>query len=195
MKKKWLAAIPAIGLVVASPSFQTVAASNNVSIQVSELSPELTPILDVAPEHQPALHQGSKGIEVEFVQVKLNHSGLKTEVDGLFGAQTDKQVRQFQIEHGLAVDGIVGEETWTAMFNEHEVVIFPVEEAIAYAEKALDNDDLVFSSNGVLYKDSAGNVFHSLKAQSQDLIDNGGTGTVGFYNVYQNGVVVESEPW
>ncbi|WP_236693854.1 peptidoglycan-binding domain-containing protein [Sporosarcina globispora] len=158
---------------------------------MSELPTELPPILDVAPEHQPTLQQGSEGIEVEFV---INHFGFETEVDGLFGAQTDEQVRQFQSEHGLAVDGIVGVETWTVMFNEHEVVIFPVEQAITYAEEALDNDDLVFSSDGVLHKDSDGNVFYSLKAQSQDLIDDGGSGTVGFYDVYQNGVVVESEP-
>lgn len=194
MKKKWLVAIPAIALVVASPSFQTVAASDNGSIQMSELPPELAPILDVAPEHQPILQHGSEGIWVEFVQVTLNHSGFETEVDGLFGAQTDEQVRQFQSKHGLAVDGIVGVKTWTVMFNEHEVVIFPVEKAITYAEEALDNDDLVFSSDGVLHQDSDGNVFYSLKAQSQDFIDNGGSGTVGFYDVYQNGVVVESEP-
>jgi hypothetical protein len=52
----------------------------------------------------------------------------------------------------------------------------------------------VFSSDGMLHKDSDGKVFYSLKAQSQDLIDDGGTGTVGFYDVYQNGDVVESKP-
>ncbi|MGG3575169.1 peptidoglycan-binding domain-containing protein [Bacillus gobiensis] len=120
MKKKWLAVIPAVALVVAPLSFQTVAASDNGSIQISELPPELEPILNVAPEHQPTLQQGSAGIEVEFVQVTLNHAGFETEVDGLFGVQTDEQVRQFQSDHGLAVDGIVGVETWTALFNEHQ---------------------------------------------------------------------------
>jgi peptidoglycan hydrolase-like protein with peptidoglycan-binding domain len=195
MKKKWLVAIPAIALLASPLPFQTAdASSENKSVQMSELPPELEPILNVAPEHQPTLQQGSTGIEVEFVQVTLNDSGFETEVDGLFGAQTDEQVRQFQSEHGLAVDGIVGVETWTAMFNEHQEVIFPVEKAITYAEEALDNDDLVFSSDGVLHKDSDGKVFYSLKAQSQDLIDGGGTGTVGFYDVYQNGDVVESKP-
>ena len=72
--------------------------------------------------------------------------------------------------------------------------MFTVEAAITYAEIALDNDDLVFSSNGVCHKNSDGKVFYSLKAQSQDLIDDGGTGTVGFYDVYYNGNVVESKP-
>ncbi|KYG27775.1 hypothetical protein AZF06_12250 [Priestia endophytica] len=120
MKKKWLAVIPAVALVVAPLPFQTVAASDDGSIQMLELPPELEPILNIAPEHQPTLQQGSAGIEVEFIQVTLNHSGFETVVDGLFGAQTDEQVRQLQSEHGLAVDGIVGVETWTALFNEHQ---------------------------------------------------------------------------
>ncbi|CAH0313056.1 peptidoglycan-binding domain-containing protein [Priestia megaterium] len=195
MKKKWLVAITATALVASPLSFQTVdASSENESAQTSELPPELEPILNVAPEHQPTLQQGSTGMEVKFVQVTLNQSGFKTEVDGLFGAQTDKQVRQFQSKHGLAADGIVGVKTWTAIFNEYQEVRFSVEKAITYAEEALDNDDLVFSSDGVLHKDSDGKVFYSLKAQSQDLIEGGGTGTVGFYDVYQSGDVVESKP-
>jgi peptidoglycan hydrolase-like protein with peptidoglycan-binding domain len=195
MKKKWLVAITATALVASPLSFQTVdASSENESAQTSELPPELEPILNVAPEHQPTLQQGSTGMEVKFVQVTLNQSGFKTEVDGLFGAQTDKQVRQFQSKHGLAADGIVGVKTWTVIFNEYQEVRFSVEKAITYAEKALDNDDLVFSSDGVLHKDSDGKVFYSLKAQSQDLIEGGGTGTVGFYDVYQSGDVVESKP-
>ncbi|MGG3570535.1 peptidoglycan-binding domain-containing protein [Priestia megaterium] len=195
MKKKWLVAITATALVASPLSFQIVdASSENESAQTSELPPELEPILNVAPEHQPTLQQGSTGMEVKFVQVTLNQSGFKTEVDGLFGAQTDKQVRRFQSKHGLAADGIVGVKTWTAMFNEYQEVRFSVEKAITYAEEDLDNDDLVFSSDGVLHKDSDGKVFYSLKAQSQDLIEGGGTGTVGFYDVYQSGDVVESKP-
>lgn len=151
---------------MASPlSFQTVdASSENESAQTSELPPELEPILNVAPEHQPTLQQGSTGMEVKFVQVTLNQSGFKTEVDGLFGAKTDKQVRQFQSKYGSSADGIVGVKTWTAMFNEYQEVRFSIEKAINYAEKTLDNDDLGFSSDGVLHKDSDGKVFYSLKA-------------------------------
>lgn len=72
--------------------------------------------------------------------------------------------------------------------------LFTVEDAITYAEIALDNDDLVFSSDGVRHKDSDGKVFYSLRAQSKDYMDDGGTGTVGFYDVYLNGDVVDSKP-
>jgi peptidoglycan hydrolase-like protein with peptidoglycan-binding domain len=38
-------------------------------------------------------------------------------VDGLFGPQTDHQVRQFQANENLAVDGVVGTNTWTALLD------------------------------------------------------------------------------
>ncbi|MCD7036443.1 peptidoglycan-binding protein [Metabacillus sp. GX 13764] len=194
MKKKWLTAIP-LAMVLSAPiSYQASAASDVRNVQAEELPADLTPILDVAPEHQQTLHKGSASLEVRFVQTTLSQAGFKTLVDGLFGPQTDKQVRQFQANHRLAVDGIVGVETWTSLFHEHQKVLFPVKKAISYAEKALNNEDLVFSSDGVIHLDSKGNVYYNLKAQSQDFIDHGGSGTVGFYDVYQNGDVVESNP-
>jgi N-acetylmuramoyl-L-alanine amidase len=39
--------------------------------------------------------------------------------DGIFGALTDKAVRQFQIDSGLAVDGVVGQMTWGLLFEEN----------------------------------------------------------------------------
>jgi hypothetical protein len=39
-----------------------------------------------------------------------------------------------------------------------------------------------------------GQGFYKLRAQSKDWIGDGGSGTVGFYNVYNNGDVVDSDP-
>ncbi|MDO6448965.1 peptidoglycan-binding domain-containing protein [Oceanobacillus profundus] len=200
MKKKWLLAVPAVAVaLVGSPDFnQTVdAAPENESVQQaeSEIPAGYETILNWPPEQQPIVKQGSQGsFEVEFIQVMLNHFGFETEVDGIFDSHTDQQVRGLQAENGLAQDGIVGVNTWTVLLEEYQAELFTVESAVAYAEAALDNDDLVFSSNGVLYEDSDGRLFYSLKARSQDYIDNGGTGTIGFYDVYQNGDVVESKP-
>jgi len=36
--------------------------------------------------------------------------------DGIFGGGTAKHVRAFQRNHGLVVDGAVGNHTWAAMF-------------------------------------------------------------------------------
>lgn len=194
MKPKWLAVIPAFALAAAPFQLQTAEASENEMILYSEVSPELQPILDVAPEHQPTLKQGSFGLEVELVQEKLNHFGFETAVDGLFGMETDEQIRNFQAAHDLAIDGIVGIDTWTALISEDRQSDFSASDAIGFAEKELNNEDLVFSSDGILHEGEDGKMFYSLKAASQSLIDNGGTGTVGFYDVYSNGDVIDSEP-
>lgn len=193
MRKKWLAVIPALALATAPFHLQTAEASGNEMVLLSEVSPELQPILNVAPEHQPTLKQGSFGLEVELVQEKLNHFGFETAVDGWFGIKTDKQVRNFQAANDLAVDGIVGVHTWTALIAEDRQTGFSASNAVEFAEKELNNDDLVFSSDGVLHEED-GKEFYSIKAASQSMIDKGGTGTVGFYDVYSNGDVIESEP-
>ncbi len=38
-------------------------------------------------------------------------------VDGVFGSLTDEAVRQFQSDHGLVVDGVVGPITWKELFQ------------------------------------------------------------------------------
>ena len=36
-------------------------------------------------------------------------------LDGVFGTQTNNAVREFQRRNGLAVDGLVGSNTWNAL--------------------------------------------------------------------------------
>ncbi|WP_144560152.1 peptidoglycan-binding domain-containing protein [Shouchella miscanthi] len=197
MNKKWFAIVPAVALVAAPLPMQHASASDDQMVQATDEQNEYENVLNIAPEHQPTLTQGSTGMygnEVDFVQFTISQAGFETEVDGVFGPNTEDQVKAFQAEHGLIADGIVGVNTWVALFSEYDDAQFPVETAIHYAEEALQNDDLIFSSDGVLREDSEGNHFYSLKAQSQDLIDSGGSGTVGFYNVYKNGDVVEPDP-
>jgi len=59
---------------------------------------------------RPTLRRGAKGDLVEEIQAKV---GAK--VDGDFGPKTEAAVRQFQREHGLVPDGIVGPLTWSAL--------------------------------------------------------------------------------
>lgn len=120
MKKKWLAAVPALALVTYPFPSQSADASENNMVFPSHVSPELQPILQIVPEHQPILRNGSFGLEVKLIQEKLNHFGLETTVDSLFGPQTASQVRKFQAANGLAVDAIVGMYTWTKLIAKEQ---------------------------------------------------------------------------
>lgn len=189
MKKKWFMTIPALALLATPVAGQSVQAADSPA-PVKEASTS-HPVADIAPEHQPTLSQGSTGLEVEFVQEKLVYYGFDTDVDGVFGPETDEQIRQFQADKNLTVDGVVGTNTWVQLLvNER----FLVADAKAVLTAELDNDDLVFSSNGEIHQNEQGEFFYTFKAASQSLIENGGSGTVGFYNVYGDGTVEEDVP-
>ena len=56
---------------------------------------------------------GDKGAEVEEVQKYLIAQNFLTgEADGIFGEETEKALKNFQIKYGLLADGICGDETF-----------------------------------------------------------------------------------
>lgn len=61
------------------------------------------------------LKKGSSGSEVSELQKLLNQNGFNLDVDGKFGAKTDAAVREYQQKNNLAVDGIVGTNTWGSL--------------------------------------------------------------------------------
>jgi len=63
----------------------------------------------------PTLRRGNRGNYVKLLQSLLETSGISIDVDGVFGADTQSAVRGFQNENGLEVDGIVGNNTWSAL--------------------------------------------------------------------------------
>lgn len=61
---------------------------------------------------------GSSGDAVSLLQTILIEDGYSvgsTGVDGQFGPNTQAAVKQFQTDHGLTSDGIVGAETASAL--------------------------------------------------------------------------------
>jgi len=54
-----------------------------------------------------------------------------------------------------------------------ETEIFPVEEAITYAENFANNENLVFSNTGEVHIDPNGNIYYQLRAQNKEWIKNG----------------------
>jgi hypothetical protein len=55
--------------------------------------------------------------DVRTWQQKMSSRGWTIGVDQIYGPQSEKVCRQFQAEKGLAVDGLVGPQTWSATWT------------------------------------------------------------------------------
>ena len=69
------------------------------------------------PGNLPTLRRGDTGTNVEFLQKRLNIWGASLVVDGIFGAATEENVKKFQAQYNLTVDGIVGLQTWSKLLT------------------------------------------------------------------------------
>ena len=59
------------------------------------------------------LRRGDTGNDVRTLQTALTRAGYDPgPINGIFGAQTEQAVKQFQRVLGLQEDGIVGPKTW-----------------------------------------------------------------------------------
>lgn len=67
------------------------------------------------PVNWPTVRQGASGEVVRTIQYLLRQRGQSVTVDGVFGSGTASAVRAFQTSQGLAVDAIVGSETWPVL--------------------------------------------------------------------------------
>ena len=65
------------------------------------------------------IRRGDRGEAVKTAQQLLNHKGYEAgNADSIFGENTEKAVRALQKNYGIAVDGIVGPDTWAALYAE-----------------------------------------------------------------------------
>ena len=60
----------------------------------------------------PMVRRGARGNITKLIQEKLGISA-----DGIFGANTEVEVKNYQRTNGLSVDGIVGRNTWRKLLN------------------------------------------------------------------------------
>jgi len=71
----------------------------------------------------PLLQKGAQGEAVMTLQQALNRWDAKLVDDGIFGTRTQTAVRLFQQQAALKVDGIVGVNTWKALFKPARTVV------------------------------------------------------------------------
>ncbi len=87
------------------------------------LSPTLRP-----GEYPGVLRRGSTGTPVKelqyylFIMAAYDPSIPTVSIDGVFGPSTESSVRAFQRKNGLTVDGIVGRNTWDALYGQASVL-------------------------------------------------------------------------
>ena len=69
-------------------------------------------------ERMRPIARGDRGKEVVDIQMRLSGLGYslgREGADGYFGQQSERAIKGFQQERLLAVDGVVGENTWTEL--------------------------------------------------------------------------------
>jgi hypothetical protein len=82
----------------------------------STLAAPLAPLTTVVPNTTfPELASGSKGDQVLWLQEHLASAIPAQEITGVFGAQTNTDLRSFQAAHSIAVSGRAEAATWTAL--------------------------------------------------------------------------------
>lgn len=108
-----LAAIPAFSALshTASPQNTSVPQPRLEYVTITE--PTTTVKVWLVNESVPPSED--RTIDVLLVQQALRQLGYKVGVDGVYGPQTEAQVRRFQEDHHLFVDGIVGPVTAKAL--------------------------------------------------------------------------------
>jgi peptidoglycan hydrolase-like protein with peptidoglycan-binding domain len=107
-----------IATTVAIFSYSSQKIDIDTSILILEVSQRMNDIQKLKPNERPVLKQGSDNDWNIFVQDGLNGCGYgPLNLDGDFGTQTLAEVKRFQQDLGLAVNGTVDVATWTALDN------------------------------------------------------------------------------
>lgn len=93
--------------------------ANSISKEGATPVPTPDPVPTRCPYLEPTrqLHKGDKGEDVKWVQWYLCEDGYNVTIDGSFGPDSDKKVRQFQNDQGIKVDGWVGNDTKARLKN------------------------------------------------------------------------------
>ena len=109
--------------IVGIGTWYTIQKIYNSVKRLNDLNSEGISLEEVTQQFPGVLQQGDNNIGVSALQYYLSYlsdfynSIPRVSVDGIFGQSTVDAVRAVQREFGLPIDGVVGEDTWRAIYN------------------------------------------------------------------------------
>ena len=110
--------------IVGSATWYALVRLYTAVLSLSELESQGQQFTDISWDYPRLLRQGDRGDDVRHLQYMLSVLSEfipripKIEVDGIFGPATRQAVLAAQRYFGLAQDGLVGEKTWDAIYDQ-----------------------------------------------------------------------------
>lgn len=86
---------------------------------------------------------GDRGEDVKQIQQYLYDMGYDISVDGIFGNGTKEVIKDFQLNSGLYVDGVVGQETFKMIEEAIKDITYIIKDGDTLSEIALKYDTTV----------------------------------------------------
>ena len=115
--------------IVGNGTWYSVTRIYNAVKRLNELDSEGIRLEEVTKQYPGVLSLGSQGIGVSNLQYFLLYlsrfysSITPLKIDGIFGNETRESVISAQSTFGLAGDGVVGEQTWNAIYNAYRGIV------------------------------------------------------------------------
>ncbi len=109
--------------IVGIGTWYTIQQIYNSVKRLNDLNSEGISLDEVTKQFPGVLQEGNNNIGVSALQYYLSYLSEfynvipRVSVDGIFGPSTTEAVRAAQREFGLTPDGVVGEDTWRAIYN------------------------------------------------------------------------------
>lgn len=107
--------------------------------KLAELDSEGVSLEEISHQYPSQLAEGSTGLGIRLLQYYLSvlaqfyPSIPAPPIDGTFGKETTASVRAFQLWDGIAVDGIVGRQTWYALYDAYREIVAAVPQGTTQA--------------------------------------------------------------
>lgn len=120
--------------VVGKATWYKIKSIYNGVKELSELKSEGLSFDEVSRIYAKALKPGDSGPQVKLIQYYLSVIAYFDENlpmpsgTGVYDEKTERAVREFQAQQGLAVDGIVGRDTWNALVRTYNQVLNSIPE-------------------------------------------------------------------